>query len=94
MPAGLLESHTNEDSNDDNPIEVVRQNRAVGCRILPAEDGVGNSPSTTTIQLGITAVDVPNALTDVVGAWSRSCFGSVTADYETPFVVLEVPDCF
>ena len=46
-------SHSQEAQNDRNPVHIVRDDRAVGCRVLPAEDGIEDSPSSPTIELRV-----------------------------------------
>lgn len=42
---GLLEAHGGEAGHDKEPIEVVRDDGAVGGRVLPAENGVEDAPA-------------------------------------------------
>jgi len=89
----LVVSHGNESNHDDDPVQIVGQHRAVGCRICPAKDGVEDTPSATAVDLRVAAVDVPYAFTNVVRSWSGSYFGQVSTDDLGPCVHLKRPDC-
>lgn len=52
----LIISHCEEGDDDCNPIEVVREDRAVSCTVFPTEEGVEDSPSSATVNLGIAAL--------------------------------------
>jgi hypothetical protein len=54
MALGFLVSHHKEAKDDCNPIAVVRNNGAVCCRVLPAENGVEDTPSATAVESWIT----------------------------------------
>ena len=56
MPLFLIETHGEESDDDGDPIEIVRKNGAVGRRVLPPEQGVEDSPSSTAVDLGIAAL--------------------------------------
>ena len=58
----LVVAHCEEGNDDCNPVEVVREDRTVGRRILPSENCVENSPSSATIHLGIAALFVWSAI--------------------------------
>lgn len=42
---GLLESHDDEAGHDEDPVDVVGEDRAVGSGVLPAENGVEDTPA-------------------------------------------------
>ena len=88
----LAVPHAGKDDDDAKPVQVVREDRAIGGRVLPAEDGVEDPPAATAVQLRVAAVDVPDALVDVVGAWAGAYLARIAADGLTPRVVFKVPD--
>ena len=61
---------------------------------MPSENGVEDAPPTTTVDLGIGAVDVPHAFADVVAAWAGADLGCVAANDLVPGVNFEAPDGF
>ena len=52
----LVVAHYKEGNNDGNPIEVIREDRAIGCGVLPPEQRVEDSPSSATVDLCIAAL--------------------------------------
>ena len=54
MALRFLEPHQQEADDHDNPIHVVRDDGAVGCRVLPTEEGVEDTPSSAAVQLWVT----------------------------------------
>ena len=47
MPILFLVSKKEESDYDNNPIQIVRDDGTIGCRILPAKEGIKDTPSTT-----------------------------------------------
>jgi hypothetical protein len=92
-PILLLEPHRSKANHDQNPVQIVRKNRAVRRRVRPAEKRVEDSPTTSSIDLRRAAVHVPDALADVVGTWTGACLAGVASDGVVPGVVFEEPDC-
>lgn len=41
----LLETHNDEACHDTDPVEVVRDNRAIGGRVCPTQDSVEDTPA-------------------------------------------------
>lgn len=41
----------------DDPVHVVRNHRAKGCRVGPPEDGIKHSPATATVQQRTAALE-------------------------------------
>lgn len=81
---------TKEDANDEDPVDVVRNDGAVGGRVLPSEKGVENFP--TVVSLWVAAVDVPDTLLNVVGTGARTILGDITTGLLREDVHLEVPN--
>lgn len=92
MPLCLFEPQENEEDNHDNPEDIVSDDTAVSGTVLPAKQGVEDTPATTTVQLRIAAVDMPDAVADIVGAWTGSVLGSVAASRLVPGVGFQEPD--
>ena len=91
--AALLEvAHEDEGDDDEDPVEVVGEDGADGGGVGPAQEGVEDAPAAAAVELRVAAVDVPDALADVVGAGARADLGGVTADDMVPGVDLKVPD--
>ena len=49
MPFLFVIPHRYESDHNHHPVDVVRDDRADGCGILPAEEGVEDTPSSATI---------------------------------------------
>lgn len=47
----LLVPHDDEPSNDCDPVEAVGNHGAVGSGVIPAQDGLEDSPAATTVQV-------------------------------------------
>jgi hypothetical protein len=92
MACGLLVAHDEEANDDRDPVDVVRDNGTVCCRVLPSEDCVEDTPSSTTIEFRVAEVDVPDALSDVVGSCTGSSLSSITSGYVVPVLGFKVPD--
>jgi hypothetical protein len=41
----LLETHDDEASHDTDPVEVIRNNRAISGRVCPTQDSVEDTPA-------------------------------------------------
>lgn len=52
----LLVAHEQETRDDDEPVKVVRDDRAVGGCVVPSQDGVEDAPTTATVVLGRAAL--------------------------------------
>jgi hypothetical protein len=50
----LVVAQCKEAANDSDPVYVIGDNRAVSSGVLPSENGVEDTPSTTTVQLRVT----------------------------------------
>ena len=53
MALRFLVSHEEEHADDSDPIDVIRNDVTVGRGVLPAENGVEDAPSATTVQFWI-----------------------------------------
>lgn len=53
----LLEAQKNQPGHDEDPVDVVGDDRAVGGRVVPAQDGVEDAPAAAAVQLGIAALE-------------------------------------
>lgn len=94
VTVSLHVSHGAEADNHDQPINVVRDNRSDCRRVLPTKNGIENTPATTTVELSVAAVDVPDTLVDVVRTRARANFCCITSDDVVPGVNFEGPDGF
>lgn len=92
MTIFLLEPHHSKANHDQDPVQVVRKDRAIGRRIRPAEQRIEDAPTAASVDFRRAAIDVPHALADVVGSWSGACFAGVASDGVVPSVVFEEPD--
>lgn len=88
----LVVPHSDEADDDEDPVHVVRDNATISSRVLPPKDSVEDTPATAPVHLRVAAVDVPDALGDIVGPGTRPGLGGVAAYDLAPFVVLEIPD--
>lgn len=52
-----MECHDEESSNDENPVNVVRDDRTVGGRVVPAEYGVEEAPAAAAVEFWTAALD-------------------------------------
>lgn len=52
----IIVSHSKESNDDGKPEEVVGDDGAVSGGVLPAEDGVENPPSASSVDIGVTAL--------------------------------------
>lgn len=91
----LLEgSHGKKAQDHQQPVEVVRDDGAVSGRVSPSEKRVEHAPSAVAavaaVEQWVAAVDMPDTLTDVVGAWSRSDLSRINTGDLVPFIRLEV----
>ena len=57
MALCFLVAHDDEAGNDDDPVQIVGDDRAVGRRVLPAENGIEDTPSATAIEFRVTELD-------------------------------------
>jgi hypothetical protein len=46
-------SHGQEAQDDSDPVHIVGDNRTIGSGVLPAENSIEKSPSTTTVKFRI-----------------------------------------
>ena len=49
----LIISHGQKSQDDSNPVNIIRDNRTVRGRVLPAKDSVENAPSATAVEFGV-----------------------------------------
>lgn len=78
--------HTETDNNG-NPVQVVRDNGTNCCRVLPAKEGIEDSPPSTTADLGITALvgqlaSSPHGADYLAGALTLTCQTLFRISYE------------
>lgn len=92
IPVPLVVPHADIGENDTDPVEIVSQHRTIGSRVGPSEQSVEYTPSATTTQFRVAAVDVPDTLTNIIRTGPRSRLRSISTDDVVPSVVLEVPD--
>ena len=91
--ATLLEvPHAEEANHYSNPVKVVRDDGAIGRRVSPAEDRIEDAPATSAVDLWTAAINVPDALTNVIRAWTGTGLGSVATNDVVPCIHLKVPD--
>lgn len=86
-------THDGKADDDYKPVDVIRDHRAVGCRVCPTEDGIKDTPARAAVQFRVAAVDVPNTLANIVRAWAGARLRCITANDLIPFVVFKIPDC-
>lgn len=48
----LFETHHDEGGHDSDPVDVVRDHRAVRGRVVPPQDGIEDAPAAAAIELG------------------------------------------
>lgn len=63
--------HGEENYDNDEPVEIICDNGAIGCRVLPAEERVENAPSTAAIDLGITALRLVSNMVKEFISWGK-----------------------
>lgn len=68
VPLNLAISHGQECQDHNEPVEVVRDDGAVCCRVGPSEDGIEEAPASAAIEFGAAALRW-------VSSVSRSCEG-------------------
>ena len=86
----LLIEHADDAEDDENPVHVVRDDRAVSRRVLPAENRIEDIPPVG--RLRVAAVHVPNGLRDVVRARPTARFRDIASHLLREFVELDLPD--
>lgn len=74
------------------PVKVVGDDRTISGAVGPSKNGVEDAPSTTSIQLGIATIDVPNRFANVVRSWSGTSLSSIASYDLAPRIHFEVPD--
>lgn len=94
VAVALIVSHANEVQNSGKPINVVGDDGAVGGRVLPAKNGVKDTPATTAIHFRVATINVPHALGDIVRTSTRSGFAGITTGDLTPLIIFDVPAGF
>ena len=87
----FLVPHQYKPEDHRQPIEIIREDRAIGSRIGPAQDGIEYSPSTTTTLQRAAAIHMPYTLPDVVRSRASSHLFGFTTYFVIPSVVLQVP---
>lgn len=58
MSALLIISHCPEEDHYRDPIDVVGNDRAICCRVLPTENGIEDTPSAAAVDLRIAALEL------------------------------------
>ncbi len=53
MTVDFLVTHEQEAADDGNPVDVVGDDGTVGGAVLPAEDGVEDTPAATTVEFWV-----------------------------------------
>lgn len=56
MAFSLVVAHADDAEDDKDPVQVVRDDGPVCCRILPAEKMVEDAPAAAAVGLGITTL--------------------------------------
>lgn len=57
MSVILLERHEGKLRNHKDPVQVVGKHGSIRGRIVPSDNSIQNSPTSTTVELRITALD-------------------------------------
>lgn len=52
----LLEAQQEQPRHNADPVDVVRDDGTICGRIIPAKDGIQNSPAAATVELGVAAL--------------------------------------
>lgn len=92
FPLDFAVSHDEERHNDNQPIDVVTNDGAVCRRVSPAEDGVEDAPTASTVHLWATTVDMPDRFVNIVGSRATTEFDGITSDGFGPLLTLQGPD--
>lgn len=66
IAVALLVSHGHEGQDDHKPVNVIGDDGTDRGGVLPAKDGVEDTPASASVYLWVAAVDVPHRLGDVV----------------------------
>ncbi|KAF2148069.1 hypothetical protein K461DRAFT_316477 [Myriangium duriaei CBS 260.36] len=74
---------------EEGPVQIVRDNRAIGCSVLPTEDGVEHIPS--IISLSIAAANVPDCLQDILRFRATATLGDIAPDPFREKIILDAP---
>ena len=56
--------HRCESNYHGNPVHVIRDHGAIGRGVLPTKEGIEDTPA--AVEVWVTAVDMPDALADIV----------------------------
>lgn len=57
MPMPFVVPHSQEDCYDADPVKVVGDDGAIGCGVLPAENGIEDPPASSAVRLWATALE-------------------------------------
>lgn len=55
---GLLEPNHKEHADNEEPVQVVGDDRSVGSRVCPAQDGIENAPAGSVIGFRVAALEI------------------------------------
>ena len=107
MALDLAVSHDEERDDDADPVQVVRDDRAVGGRVCPAKEGVEEAPAVAAVEgraaalrlvsgslhmsSQTTYIDVPHRLVDIIRPRAVAELGGVASDELVPGVLLKEP---
>lgn len=50
-------SHRQKAQDDDDPVHIIRDDGTISSRILPAEDGVEDSPASASVEFWVTKLE-------------------------------------
>jgi hypothetical protein len=103
----LLVCHGGKLRNDEYPVQVIGKDRTIRSRVVPSNHSIQDSPSSSTVELGVTAlncqqglascervtyVNVPDTPVNIVRSRTISEFRGVTTDNLVPLLLLKEPD--
>ena len=56
MSSCFVVPHSQEGCYDADPVKVVGDDGAIGCGVLPAENGIEDTPASSAVDLWVTAL--------------------------------------
>ena len=56
MTLDLLVPHHNEAGNDEDPVDIVCDDGTICAGVVPAQNGVEDTPASSAVELGATAL--------------------------------------
>jgi hypothetical protein len=92
LASALLVKHARDGGDDAQPIRIIRDDRAVRRRVLPAQQSLEHIPS--VVDLRVAAVDMPHRLPHVVRAGPTALLRDIAAHLLGEGVELQTPDGF